>query len=80
MTKYEMTRIISTRAIQITQGSGVNVDAGDVSEPLELAEMELRQKKFPDYLTIERPLPDGTIEVWTVNELINPWEVRTMPN
>jgi DNA-directed RNA polymerase I, II, and III subunit RPABC2 len=38
------------------------------SDPLEIAEKELKQRKIP--FTVRRYLPDGSFEDWAVRELI----------
>jgi len=44
------------------------VQLTDETDPLEIAEKELREKKIP--FTVRRYLPDGSYEDWPVNELI----------
>ena len=61
ITKYELPRVISTRAAQIQNGAPplvklVNLKTGKkLREPFEIAEEEFRQGKLP--LMIRRPLP-----------------------
>lgn len=84
LTKYEKTKILGTRAIQISRkapimininnniiGSGSGGDNNsnnDSKDPIRIAEKELYEKKIP--LIIRRYLPDGYYEDWDVNELI----------
>ena len=68
MSKYEKTRILGLRALQISEGSHIMVDAKGESDSLRIAQMELRQGKIP--MIIRRKLPDGTTEDWSVDELI----------
>mmetsp|Transcript_26641 Transcript_26641/g.47418 ORF Transcript_26641/g.47418 Transcript_26641/m.47418 type:complete len:134 (-) Transcript_26641:43-444(-) len=68
MTKYERARILGTRALQISMNAPVMVDIEDETDPLEIAQKELREKKIP--FTIRRYLPDGSYEDWAVHELI----------
>jgi DNA-directed RNA polymerases I, II, and III subunit RPABC2 len=68
MTKYEMTRILGIRALQISTGSPILINYGEETDPLRIAQMELRQRKIP--IIIKRQLPDGTIEECPANELI----------
>lgn len=68
LTKYERARVLGTRALQISMNAPVMVDAGDETDPLEIAMKELREKKIP--FTIRRYLPDGSYEDWSLKELI----------
>jgi DNA-directed RNA polymerase I, II, and III subunit RPABC2 len=44
------------------------VEPGNDTDPLVIAEKELREKKIP--FIIRRYLPDGSYEDWKVDELI----------
>jgi DNA-directed RNA polymerase I, II, and III subunit RPABC2 len=44
------------------------VDVTTLTDPLEIAEKELKEKKLP--LVIRRYLPDGSYEDWKVSELL----------
>ncbi|KAL3153433.1 hypothetical protein ABBQ38_011768 [Trebouxia sp. C0009 RCD-2024] len=68
MTKYERARILGTRALQISMNAPVMVEVGSTTDPLEIAIMELREKKIP--FTVRRYLPDGSYEDWSVQDLI----------
>eukprot|EP00850_Spirogloea_muscicola_P004284 SM000018S03649 [mRNA] locus=s18:513165:514972:- [translate_table: standard] len=73
MTKYERTRILGTRALQISMNAPVMVELDGETDPLEgliaqIARKELREKKIP--FTIRRYLPDRSYEEWAVSELI----------
>lgn len=68
LTKYERARVLGTRALQISMNAPIMVDAGDLTDPLEIAMKELREKKIP--FTIRRYLPDGSYEDWSLKELI----------
>ncbi|MCJ1251209.1 DNA-directed RNA polymerases I II and III subunit RPABC2 [Trapelia coarctata] len=68
MTKYERTRVLGARALQISQNAPVLVDLEGESDPLQIALKELREKKMP--LIIRRYLPDGWYEDWTCEELL----------
>ena len=70
MTKYEKARILGLRATQINMGSPVFINTNGETDSLRIALMELRQRKIP--FKIRRPLPDGTHEDWSVNDLIVP--------
>ncbi|KAF1951763.1 RNA polymerase Rpb6 [Byssothecium circinans] len=68
LTKYEKARILGTRALQISGNAPVLIDVEGMTDPLEIALKELKEKKIP--LVIRRYLPDGFYEDWTVEELI----------
>ena len=70
LTKFERTRIISTRAEQIVRGSAPNIQT-DLTEPIAIAEEELIQNKIP--LIIRRFISEGNekkYEEWNVKDLI----------
>ena len=67
LSKYERTRVVGERAIQISMGAPPLVEVGDLENPVDIAEKELREKKIP-YI-IKRVLPNGLIELWRVDEL-----------
>ncbi|VEU22031.1 DEKNAAC103035 [Brettanomyces naardenensis] len=68
MTKYERARILGTRALQIAMNAPVLVDIEGETDPLQIAQKELSQKKIP--LIVRRYLPDNSYEDWSVEELI----------
>jgi len=55
LTKYEYTRILGLRAQEIAKGAQIYVDVGDIKDPIQMAEKEIREGKCP-YI-IERPVP-----------------------
>jgi DNA-directed RNA polymerase I, II, and III subunit RPABC2 len=59
LSKYEYTRIIGTRAVQIAMNSPVFIDIGDETDPIEIAKMEFKEKKLP--FIIQKKFPDGSI-------------------
>ena len=61
LSKYERTRVVGERAIQISMGSPPLVEVGNLENPVDIAEKELREKKIP-YI-IKRVLPNGLIEL-----------------
>lgn len=70
LTKFEKTRIISTRAEQIARGSAPNIQT-DLTEPIAIAEEELTQNKIP--LIIRRFVSEGNekkYEEWNAKDLI----------
>ncbi|KAF2007354.1 DNA-directed RNA polymerases I [Amniculicola lignicola CBS 123094] len=68
MTKYERARVLGTRALQISGNAPVLIDVEGMTDPLQIAIKELREKKIP--LVIRRYLPDGWYEDWTCEELL----------
>ncbi|CAG9324623.1 unnamed protein product [Blepharisma stoltei] len=69
MTKYERARILGTRAMQISRNAPVFVELDPhETDPLIIAEKELREKKIP--FIIRRYLPDGSYEDWPISSLI----------
>ena len=68
MTKYEKARVLGTRALQISMNAPVLVDVAGETDPLKIANKELRDRKVP--LVVRRYLPDGSYEDWPVRELV----------
>ena len=68
LTKYEKARVLGLRAKQINNGGDIFVEVPpSIHDGFAIAQMELEQKKIP--FIIRRPLPNGTSEYWSVNEL-----------
>jgi len=69
MTKYERSRILAERTVQINSGANIFVENNDneIIDGYLIALNELKQKKIP--FIIKRPLPNGTFEYWNVNDL-----------
>ena len=67
LTKYEKTRLLGTRALQISLNAPSTVDTKDEYDPLKIAMMELQQRKIP--LSVRRFLPSGQFEDFTIDEL-----------
>ena len=68
LTKYEKTRIIGERSEQLARGAVPLVDTTGFKHVRDIALKELAERKLP--FKIERPLPNGTVEVWRLSELI----------
>jgi DNA-directed RNA polymerases I, II, and III subunit RPABC2 len=68
LTKYERARVLGTRALQISMNAPVMVDLNGETDPLRIAEKELRERKIP--IIVRRYLPDGSHEDWSIDELI----------
>ncbi len=57
LTKYEIVRLLGTRAIQLAHGAPPMVDIDGLKDPLAIAEKELSEKRIP--IVIIRNLPNG---------------------
>nr|AET50835.1 hypothetical protein [Eimeria tenella] len=68
LTKFEKARVVGTRALQLSLSAPLTVSAEGETDPLLLAEKELRQKTLP--FRIRRYLPDGSFEDWRLDELL----------
>ncbi|KAL3905778.1 MAG: hypothetical protein SGILL_009539 [Bacillariaceae sp.] len=68
LTKYERARVLGTRALQVSMNAPVMVDLDGETDPLRIAEKELRERKIP--IIVRRYLPDGSHEDWGIDELI----------
>jgi DNA-directed RNA polymerases I, II, and III subunit RPABC2 len=70
LTKYEKAKILGLRSKQINSGSEIFVEVPpNIFDGYTIANMELEQKKIP--FIIRRPLPNGSSEFWSVNDLQN---------
>jgi len=59
LTRFEKTRIVGARAMQIAMGAPVLIDVPpEVKSPIDIALLELEEKVLP--ISIRRQLPDGT--------------------
>ena len=70
MTKFEYTRLIGIRAMQISMNAPVIVDTENMIDPINIAKKEIQEKKVP--LIIKRKLPNGTFEHWNIRDMIIP--------
>jgi DNA-directed RNA polymerase I, II, and III subunit RPABC2 len=68
LTVYEKTKILSLRANQLTEARPYVERPEYVTNTLEIAKMELEQRRLP-YI-IKRPMPDGTFEYWRLSDLM----------
>merc|ERR550519_2632660 len=58
MTKYERARVLGTRALQIAMCAPVMVELEGETDPLVIAQKELKMRKIP--IIIRRYMPDGS--------------------
>ncbi|UYP47656.1 hypothetical protein NEF87_003941 [Candidatus Lokiarchaeum ossiferum] len=70
ITRYERSRIIGARALQISFQASPFTDIPPlITDPMEIAAYELEHKVLP--ITIRRSLPDGSNQMVPVAWLIN---------
>ena len=69
LTKYEYAKIIGLSAQQIQSGRKpqIKIPPNVSSNPIDIAEYELKQKKTP--FIIKRKMPNNTYEYWTLDQL-----------
>ncbi len=60
ITRFEKARIVGARALQISMGAPILVDAAENTNPIDIALSELAAGILP--ITIRRTLPDGTFQ------------------
>ena len=70
MTKYEFTRLIGFRDIQLKNGAIPRVDVDGDVDTLEIARKELYERVIP--LVIQRTFPDGRSEYREISDLYIP--------
>lgn len=68
LTKFEISRVIGIRAEQIANGAPACIDTNGMTDPIDIAEQELLQKKSP--ISILREMPNGKIQCIRVSETI----------
>lgn len=69
LTVYERTKILGTRSNQLAQGARPYVVVPEhVTTPLEIAKLELEQRRLP--FIVKRPMPDGSFEYWRLSDLM----------
>lgn len=67
LTKFEKARLVGERAKEISFGSKIMTDPGDLTDPIEIAEKELRELVMP--LKVCRKFPDGSKRIWCASSL-----------
>ncbi len=70
--KAEKTELLGIRAQHISMGAKVYVDVESESDPIKIAEKEMKQQKFP--LLLKRRLNKFTFEVWDPNMMTVIWQ------
>lgn len=71
MTIAEYTRVISERAKQIDNGSPIFCDIKREFDPIEIARLEIQQKRCP--IKITRHITKFLVEEWDVNSMLVPF-------
>ncbi len=70
LTRFEVARIISARALQIALGAPVLVKS-DKTDAIELAKEEFRREIVP--ITIRRTLPNGEVRLAAIKKAVENW-------
>mgnify|MGYP002622539060 CR=1 FL=1 len=72
MTIKEYTKLIGDRTDNLGKGIGIGptVIIEDEIDPLNIAIMEMKQRRFP--LMLHRTYPDGVMESWNPNNMVLP--------
>ena len=70
LTRFEVARIISARALQIALGAPVLVKS-DKIDAIELAKEEFRRKVVP--VTIRRTLPNKEVKLVSIKKAVENW-------
>jgi DNA-directed RNA polymerase I, II, and III subunit RPABC2 len=68
LTKYERSRVIGTRALQLSNGAQPMVSVDGLTDVMDIANKELKLGKMP--IIIKRPYPDGTFYYIRVSDMI----------
>lgn len=66
-TKYEESRILGIRALQISANDAPLVEVGELTNSLDIAQKELKENKIA--LAVIRKLPNGSQETIPVKDL-----------
>ncbi len=69
LTRFELARVVGTRALQIAHGAQVRVEtAGTSTDPIAIALLELRARRID--MVVRRKLPNGHVENVRVADLL----------
>lgn len=69
LTKYELARVIGTRACQLSNNDPPRCFVGSEKNSVNIALKELGSRTIPNFI-IKRYHPDGTYEEWELQELL----------
>lgn len=67
MTKFEYSKLLACRTIQLANGSSPRVDTKGLNSEYKIAEKELFEQKIP--LVIVRRLHNGKEEIWRMKDI-----------
>lgn len=69
LTKYEIARIISARALQLAMGASPLIDTNNLpnNDVISIAEEELKRGVLP--ITVRRVYPNGKVELVSVKKV-----------
>ncbi|MEJ2777714.1 MAG: DNA-directed RNA polymerase subunit K [Sulfolobaceae archaeon] len=69
LTKYEIARIVSARALQLAMGAQPLIDTSNLSfdDVISIAEDELKRGVLP--ITIRRVYPNGKVELMSIRKI-----------
>lgn len=70
LTRFEVARIISARALQISVGAPILIKTNE-RDPSKIAEQEFKQMKIP--MTIKRKLPNGQKIIVDIKKATKKW-------
>ena len=70
LTRFEVARIVSARALQISVGAPILVKTNEM-DPSKIAEQEFRDMKIP--MTIKRKLPNGQKIIVDIKKATKKW-------
>ncbi len=68
LTKYERTRVLGTRALQLSNGAQPMVKVDGITDVMDIAKKELMDYKLP--LIIRRKFPDGSYLDIKVSDMV----------
>ncbi|WXG45267.1 MAG: DNA-directed RNA polymerase subunit K [Candidatus Atabeyarchaeum deiterrae] len=72
LTKYEKSRIIGARALQLSLGAPILIEIpAGLTDPIAIADFELKANVLP--ITIRRKLPRGKFENIPLSKLATDW-------
>jgi DNA-directed RNA polymerase subunit K len=71
LTRFEVARLIGARSLQIALGAPILIKVEDVSDPIELAKLEFKNKILP--ITIKRKLPSGEEVIVEIKKAMENW-------
>jgi len=78
LTRYERSRIVGARALQVAMGAPILIRVGEeAKDPIKIATIELKARVLP--LSVMRRLPDGRYQNIPVRKLLDAEYVEQIP-